>query len=68
MLLVAIKVVPYPTSLSVLISYQLWFSLRLMTQLDQVSCDQSTGMKALVQIRHSPKILKGSGEGREMLQ
>lgn len=67
-LLVAFKVAPYPTSLSVLISYQLWLSLRLMTQLDQVSCDQSTGMKALVQTRHSPKTLKGCGEDRGMLQ
>ena len=37
-----------------------------MTQLDQVSCDQSTGMKASVQTRQSPKILKGCGEGRGM--
>lgn len=68
MLLVAFKVTPYPTSLSVLVSYQPWFSLRLMTQLDQVSCDQSTGMKASVQTRQSPKILKGCGEGRGMHQ
>lgn len=69
MLLVAFKVTPYPTSLSVSsVSYQLWFSLRLMTQLDQVSCDQSIGMKALVQTRQSPKILKGCGEGRGMHQ
>lgn len=69
MLLVSFKVGPYPTSLSVSsVSYQLWFSLRLMTQLDQVSCDQSAGMKAPVQTRQSPKTLKGCGEGRGMCQ
>lgn len=68
-LLVAFKVTPYPTSLSVSsVSYQSWFSLWLMTQLDQVSCDQSTGMRALVQTRQSPKTLKGCGEGKGMHQ
>lgn len=67
MLLVAFKVTPYPTSLVAFSpSYQQWCSLRLMTQLDQVSCDQSTGKKALVQTRQSQKILKGCGEGRGM--
>lgn len=69
MLLVAFKVTPYPTSLSVSsVFYQPWFSLRLMTQLDQVSCDQSTGMRALVQTKQSPKTLKGCGEDRGMHQ
>lgn len=68
-MLVAFKGTPYPTSLRVFsVSYQLWFSLRLMTQLDLVSCDQSTGMRALVQTRQSPKILKGCGESRGMHQ
>lgn len=68
-MLVAFKGMPYPTSLRVFsVSYQLWFSLRLMTQLDLVSCDQSAGMRALVQTRQSPKILKGCGESRGMHQ
>lgn len=68
-MLVAFKGTPYPTSLRVFsVSYQLWFSLRLMTQLDLVSCDQSTGMRALVQTRQSLKILKGCGESRGMHQ
>lgn len=39
-----------------------------MTQLDQVSCDQSSGMKASVQTKQSPKILKGCCEGKGMNQ
>lgn len=59
MAFVAFKVRPYPTSVSVFsISYQPWFALRLVTQLDRVSCDQSSGIKASVQTRQSPKILK----------
>lgn len=65
MLIAAFSVAPYPTSLSILGSYQLWFVLRLMTQLDRVSCDQSTGMKAVVQTRHSPQILKAAVKAEE---